>query len=113
MTCDLSASARKVTQLLHFCVGCHSLPSVVGRRSNPRVPRHERMCTRCQDELGDEKHLVFECSALQHIRDKFSFLFIRRDTMRSFMNQGCQRELMHFISECLDCDDELVGDAFR
>ena len=83
----------------------------MGRRSNPRVPRHERVCTRCHDGLGDEKHLVFECSALQQVRDKFSDLFIGHDTMRSFMNQGCQRDVMHFISECLDCDDELVRDT--
>ena len=63
---------------------------------------------RCHDGLGDEKHLVLECSALQHVRDKFSFLFIGHDTMRSFMNQGCQRDVMHFISECPDCVDELM-----
>ena len=62
MTCELSASAREVTQLLRFRLGCHSLPSV-GRRSTPRVLRRERICTRCHDGL------VFECSALQHIKD--------------------------------------------
>ncbi len=111
MTCELSASARKVTQLLRSRLGCHNLPSVAGRRSNPRVPRHERTCTRCHDGLGDEKHLPFECSALQHHRYIFSFLFIGHDTTRFFMNQGCQRDMMHFISECLDFDDEHVGDT--
>ena len=91
-------------------LGCHSLPSVLGRRSKPRVPRHERVCTRCHDGLGDEKHLVFECSALQHVRDKSSYLFLGHDIMRSFMNQGCQRDVMQFNSEGLDYDDELVDD---
>ena len=49
MTCELSPSARKVTQLLRFRLGCHSLPSILGHRSTPRVPSHEHMCTRCPD----------------------------------------------------------------
>ena len=31
---------------------------------------------------GDEKHMVFECSALQHIRDKYPALFAGHYTMR-------------------------------
>jgi len=58
LKCELSASARKVTQMLRFRSGCHSLPSILGRRSNLRMPRHERMCTKCHDGFGDEKQLV-------------------------------------------------------
>ena len=58
---------------------------------------------------GDEKHMVFECSALQHIRDEYPALFVGHHTMRSFMNQADQRSIIHFISECLDCSNDMVG----
>ena len=66
------------------------------------------VCTRCQDGKGDEKHMVFECSALQHIRDEYPALFAGHHTMRSFMNLADQSSIIHFISECLDCN-HMVG----
>ncbi len=73
------------------------------------MPRDQRICTRCQHDLGDEKHLVFECTKLRHIRDRYAHLFDGFDTMRSFMNQASQKDVMNFISDCLDCDAQLVG----
>ena len=34
---------------------------------------------------------------------------IRNITMQSFMNQGSQKDVMNFVSDCLDCDAQLVG----
>ena len=106
---QLPANARKITQLMRFRLGCHGLPSDVGRHRADPLPRHERLCTRCQDGRGDEKHMVFACSALQHIRDEYSARFAGHNTMRSFMNQADQRSIVHFISECLDCSNHMVG----
>ena len=46
-------------------------------------------------------HLVFECSALNGIRLRFPHLFTGFHTMSSFMNQAAQRDVMHFITDCL------------
>ncbi len=54
---------------------------------------------RCQHGLGDEKHLVFECTKLQHIRDRYAHLFEGCDTMRSFVNQASQKDVMNFVSD--------------
>ena len=51
--------------------------------------------------VGDEKHLVFEYSALNGIRLRFPHLFTGFHTMSSFMNQAAQRDVMHFIADCL------------
>ncbi len=59
--------------------------------------------------MGDEKHLVFECTKLQHIKDRYARLFDGFDTMRPFMNQTSQQVVMNIISDCLDCDAQLVG----
>ena len=46
---------------------------------------------------------------MQHIRDRYAHLFEGCDTMQSFMNQGSQKDVMNFVSDCLDCDAQLVG----
>ena len=89
---QLPANARKITQLMRFRLGCHGLPSDVGRHRADSLPRHERLCTRCQDGRGDEKHMVFECSALQHIRDEYPALFAGHHTMRSLYESGRSEE---------------------
>jgi hypothetical protein len=51
-----------------------SLPHVSGLWA--RVPRPQHVCMRfAQQAIGDERHLVFECPALQSIRDGFPGLF--------------------------------------
>jgi hypothetical protein len=66
-------SSSRAHQLLRFRLGCHSLPRVVGRRTG--IPRHLRHCALCNQGVGDEKHLVFDCIALSHLRSRFQHLF--------------------------------------
>ena len=52
-------------------MGVHRLPEDEG--SWKKVPRHQRVCLLC--DLGsscDEKHVVFECSALQDLREQYA-----------------------------------------
>ena len=85
-----------VTFLSYISNACHSLPGVA-----ERLHRSERLCLLCMHGVGDEKHLVFECSALNGIRLRFPHLFTGFHTMSSFMNQAAQRDVMHFITDCL------------
>lgn len=98
----LPLSARLVRSFLRFRLGCHDLPIVVGRRTG--VPRSERLCRHCPSgAIGDERHLVFVCPAVQHVRDKYSHLFTpRRPTMRQFMWQDDTVSVVRFVAECLD-----------
>ena len=100
----------QVLQLLCFRLGCHTLPSATGQRRNARVraTRSAHLHARCQHGLRDEKHLVSECTKLQHIRDRYARLFEGCDTMRSFMIQGSQKDVNKFVSDCLDCDAQLA-----
>ena len=72
---------------------------VVGRRTG--VPRSERLCRHCSSGgIGDERHLVFVCPAVQHVRDKYSHLFTpRRPTMRQFMWQDDTVSVVRFVAE--------------
>ena len=74
--------------LLRFRMGCHSLPIVCGRRSGTTRP--QRLCPHCaSNAAGDERHMLFDCEALQTTRENFADLFGPAIvTMQQFMWQG-------------------------
>ena len=53
------------------------------------VDRANRVCLACKSgAIGDEKHMIFECTALAPLRQQHADLFTpRTDTMRSFFAQ--------------------------
>ena len=59
---------------LRFRMDCHGLPRDVAAWAG--ILRLQRFRTICQHRtIGDEKHLVFECPALQDLRGKRPHLF--------------------------------------
>ena len=100
---DLPVSRRCMQRFLRFRMGCHKLPRDVGAWVG--IPRLQRICNMCQHHIiGDEKHLVFECPALQDLRDKRPHLFqgARADAMVLFMWQDDMIGVVRFIDECLE-----------
>ena len=96
---SLPLSAKCMRQLLRFRMGCHGLPRDTG--SWARIPRADRVCALCGPaSLGDEKHLVFECPHLQHIRDQYASLF-HCSTMKQFFWQDDIVSVAKFVSEGL------------
>ena len=98
-------SARCMRLLLRFRMGAHSLLIVQGRRSG--TPRGQRLCQRCdQHAVGDERHLIFECPAMQCVRDKYAALFAPSIcTMQQFMWQVDLTGVAHFVMDCFDMLD--------
>ena len=97
---SLPVSAVKVNTLLRFRLGCLAhLPIVQGRYRN--VPRAQRFCPHCPGQVGDEKHLIFDCTAFWHLRHQFSALFVGQSCVRGFVNQESQRDVLHFICGCV------------
>ena len=72
----------------------------VGRR----VPRSQRIYPHCPlGDIGDEHHLIFRCSAVQHIRDSYSGLFRANvQTMIQSMWQDDLVSVVEFVVQCLD-----------
>lgn len=98
---NLPLSMRCMHRFLRFRMGCHSLPRDVGSWTN--VPRADRLCTLCDSSaLGDEKHLIFDCPALQSVRHRYRRLFTGIPTMRLFMWQDDLVGVAKFIDECLE-----------
>ena len=98
---SLPASASKVSRLLRFRLGCQILLPVVSGWYRQVLRRPQRLCRHCPANcVGNEKHLIFECSALDHFRLKFSVHFLVHHSVRSFMNQVSQRAVLHFVCDC-------------
>ena len=87
---------RAVNRFLCFRTGCHGLPSDVGAHRG--VPRERRFCTLCQQGIGDDLHLVFECAALQDLRVQMPMIFMGGTNMRGFMQQRDIRSVATSIS---------------
>ena len=89
---------------------------VQDRTVHRTVPRHERLCLLCNlGSLCDEKHVVFECSALQGLRDEYASLFSGVCTMKQFLWQDDLVSVAKFIHACLDkmfsCETGLSNDS--
>ena len=94
-------SARRIGSYLRFRFGCSTLPVVMGRRDH--APRHRRHCQQCDAAVvGDERHMNFECPAVQHIRDQNPDLFWNVQSTREIVNQADQVAVMDFIVACFD-----------
>ena len=102
----LRVPARRLRQLLRFRTGVHGLAVDVLRRNGrgrSPVARHLRLCTACNSgQVGDEQHLVFECAALQHLRDQQAHLFQPGLSMQQFMWQPDLAGVAKFVADGLD-----------
>jgi hypothetical protein len=69
-----------------------------------RIPRMSRICEDCtMNEMGDEMHLVFECPAVQHVRDQYAHLFtFATSTMRTFLWQDDINSVIKYVVACMD-----------
>ena len=95
-------SAGRMRRFLRFRVGCHGLPRDIGSRHG--TDRLSRVCSACDTgEIGDERHLLFECPALQRFRNMHPHLFVvPHQTVQQFI---WQRDLYHviiFVTDCLE-----------
>ena len=53
--------------------------------------------------IGDERHLVFECPALQSVQDRYPGLFgADTVTMQQFMRQLDIVGVAHFVMDCFN-----------
>ena len=98
-------SARDMRRVLGFRMGCHKLPVEVGRRQN--IPRHQRVCDRCNSgAVGDERHLLLECTALHGLRQQYARLILdSRNAMRLLMWHKDQVLVNKYILACLRAVD--------
>ncbi len=65
------------------------------------TPRHRRHCQQCDAAVvGDERHMILKCPAVQHIRDQNPDLFWDGQSMREFVRQTRLLCLHSIVSSC-------------
>lgn len=99
-----------IYNVLRFRLGTHHLPIRTGRmrqvgtsglRLAP-VSRMERTCNKCNSGIvGDEQHMVFECTYLHELRQQFQNLFSTHMPMKEFFAQSDQHAVVRFIHQAL------------
>ena len=97
-------------QYKEVCQDYGGLPPIEqGRRA--KLPRAMRFCPLCPGHhVGDERHLVFECPALQHIRQHYAGIYSdARSTMRLFMWHKDQKAMASCLLRLLSEYDSLLG----
>ena len=97
-------SARCMRTLLHFRMGSHPLPVVLGRRT--RVPGAQRMCQQCNlHALHDERHLIccVPCHAVCAVPCLVQYCASAENSMLLFMWQRETVRVAHYIMDCFRC----------
>ena len=86
-------------RFLQFRLGCHGLPIATGRLAGAgHVGRADRVCLACNSGgVGDEKHMIFECTALAPLRQQHADLFTPRTGTMGFCAAG-GFEIRHRLS---------------
>ncbi len=100
--CHLPVSGRGMQRFLQFRLGCHGLPVAAGRLAGAaHVGRAHRVCLACNGgAVGDEMHLIFECTALASLRSRYASSFTdTAGTMRSFFVQPDHIGVFHYVVE--------------
>ena len=98
-------SIAKLQRILRFRMGSHLLPIEQGRHL--RLPRHRRVCRLCRlchsGALGDERHMLLECTALADLRDHFSPLIAECLGVMAWLAWARNQSMVsRYIIACLD-----------
>ncbi len=93
-------SVNKIRCFAQFRLGSHDLQVQTGAWTH--IPRYLRSCDFCHSNaVDDEYHVIFECTAVQHIRQQYMHLFrgthIVPGSVQSFMSGNDQLQLVNFI----------------
>ena len=63
---EIIVRRNMIHTLVKFRTSNHRLPIETGRWSN--IPRNQRICMLCKEDIGDEFHYIMTCSALNDCR---------------------------------------------
>lgn len=87
-------------------VSSHQL-EIEARRA-ARVPRAERICRLCREEVETEDHFVCRCRAHQGVRDRYAGLFEEHSSLHQLMEASDQRQLGRLLLELHSSRERLL-----
>ena len=63
------------------------------------VPRAERICRLCQEEIESEEHYVCRCRTYSDIRERYTTIFSGHPSLHQIMESADQRKFGQFLLE--------------
>ena len=100
---DLPYQLRKVISRTR-CSN-HPLEIEKGRHKNPIIPRQERFCKLCYDQVvEDEDHFILRCITYSHLRDHYQ---INQDNVQDVLNMEDQHRLAKFLLSAYELRERL------
>ena len=108
----LDAGCHNIQIFTKFRMSNHCLPIERGRYTNLVIPRVERLCYFCKEELGNERHVLMECThpTLRDLTEKFlprifNVLPITQDWSKvdifNYILLGIEKAVVNFVCEWL------------
>ena len=95
-------------QVTKFRLSNHGLMIEVGRHKG--IPKEERFCPFCPQQIENEAHLLFECSVYKHQRELLlnpititipAFAFLTEDIKVQLLMSEMNANISNYIANCL------------
>ena len=100
----ITTAAVQRTAVTKLRLSDHKLPIEVGRFCNPKIPRRDRICNLCpQITLGDEFHLICECSHPKLVKFRDLLFSKISGISNSFESLDIKNKFVYLLS-CVDKD---------
>ena len=80
--------------LTRFRISAHRLAIETGRYKG--IPRHDRLCTRCSENVEDELHFLFSCEGLKCQRDILISLI--KEKCKNFVSLSSEAKLIWLLN---------------
>ena len=99
------------SQLSKLRISAHPLNIEVGRYCQPPIPRSNRYCKFCINEVEDEEHFLLNCNLYQDIRDKFeeSLGHFDIEDIINPVNYQFTKYLCKYLDECFKIRKENIS----
>ena len=95
------ARRELMTAFVRFKLSSHDLGIELGPWKN-KTARDLRTCDFCeQHALDDEYHMIYECPAMQPVRESYPLFFWRSPDMRRLFAHRRQKSLVKLVWDCL------------
>ena len=92
-----------VSYLTKLRISAQQLYVETGRYCDPAIPRENRFCFHCKNNVEDEKHFLLDCPLYKHVRKKYSnYLILITTCLLDPHSLVPTKQTCQYIRDCFD-----------